>query len=70
MYARTLRKAEQTRRFSITEAGTDGWEVREEADSRLVRRTVYTDWHRVEREQMGIALAVRLLVHEGWTEAG
>jgi len=26
-----------------------GWEVREERDREVVRTTLYTDWHRVER---------------------
>lgn len=66
MYAVTLRKDDQTRRFSITATESSGWEVREEQDSQLVSRHVYNDWHRVERAQMGIALAVDSLVDEGW----
>jgi hypothetical protein len=26
-----------------------GWEVREERDHEVIRTTLYTDWHRVER---------------------
>lgn len=66
MYAITLRKDTQTRRFSITATEHSGWEVREEQNSQLVRRHLYTDWHRVERAQMGIAEAVDSLVEEGW----
>jgi hypothetical protein len=69
MYARTLRKAEQTRRFTITESELAGWEVKEEANSQLVRRDLYTDWHRVERAKMSFAQAVDVLVDEGWTAA-
>jgi hypothetical protein len=69
MYARTLRKAEQTRRFTITESELAGWEVKEEANSQLVRRDLYTDWHRVERAKMSFAQAVDMLVDEGWTAA-
>jgi len=37
-----------THRFTVTR-GEVGWDVREERDSRVVRRATYTDWHRVER---------------------
>ena len=66
MYARTLRKAEQIRRFIITAADTAGWEVREEANSQLVRRDLVTDWHRVERARMRFAETVDTLVDQGW----
>ena len=66
MYAVTLRKDAQIRRFSITATETSGWEVREEQNSQLVSRHVYTDWHRVERAQMGFAQAVDSLVGDGW----
>jgi hypothetical protein len=69
MYAVTLRKDSETRRFTITATENSGWEVREEQNSQLVRQHVYTDWHRVERAQMGFALAVDSLVDEGWTDA-
>ena len=66
MYAVTLRKNAETRRFTITATETSGWEVREEQNSELVSRHLYTDWHRVERAQMGFAQAVHSLVGEGW----
>ena len=69
MYAITLRKDTQTRRFSITATEYSGWEVREEQNSQLVSRHLYTDWHRVERAQMGFAQAVDSLVDEGWTSS-
>jgi hypothetical protein len=68
MYAVTLKKNQDTRRFSITATEHSGWEVREEENSKLVSRQVLTDWHRVERAQMGFAHAVDSLVDEGWSE--
>ena len=68
MFAVTLRKNEETRRFSITATEHSGWEVREEQNSQLISRQIITDWHRVERAQMGFALAVGSLVDDGWTE--
>jgi hypothetical protein len=35
-------------RFTLTK-GRTGWDVREERDDTVVRRTNYSDWHRVER---------------------
>src|SRR5262245_52609563 len=55
MYARVFRKAGETRRFTISDAGDSGWEVREEQDSRVISRRRYTDWHRVERARMSFA---------------
>jgi len=69
MYARMLRKAEHTRRFTVVETYPAGWEVREEQDSEVISRQRYTDWHRVERAQIRIAHAVGVLVDDGWEEA-
>ena len=49
MFAKELRQAGHTKRFTISQAGSEGWEVRVEQDSQVVRRVHYTDWHRVER---------------------
>jgi hypothetical protein len=68
MYARTLRKAEQERRFSIIDAGSAGWEVRHEEDRQVVKRVLYDNWHRVERARMAIAQEARTLKDEGWNE--
>ena len=69
MYARTFRKAEQERRFSITDAGAAGWEVRDEEDRQVVRCVVYDDWHRVERARMTFADEGRKLRDSGWSES-
>jgi hypothetical protein len=68
MYARTFRKAEQERRFSIVDAGPAGWEVKDEQNSRVVRRIVYDDWHRVERARMAFAHEGEKLKDAGWSE--
>jgi hypothetical protein len=69
MYARFLRKAEQTRRFTITDTSASGWEVREEENSRVIRQVLYTDWHRVERAMMAFTLQALSLQDAGWIEA-
>jgi hypothetical protein len=70
MYTRALTLAGQVRRFSIHEAEGDGWEVREERNSQLVRRTRLTDWHRVERQLHAISREVTQLEERGWMTVG
>jgi len=69
MYRRVFRKADQTRRFTITNAAGAGWEVREEQDSQIIRRMHYHDWHRVERARMTFATQALRLEHAGWEES-
>lgn len=69
MYARVFRRADQTRRFTISEATAAGWEVREEQDSRVVWSARYTDWHRVERARMQFTRAAESLALAGWNES-
>jgi hypothetical protein len=66
MFNKELRHAGHVKRFSITEASGQGWEVREEADSQIVRRVQYRDWHRVERARMRIEAQVVELEARGW----
>ena len=68
MYARTFRKAEQERRFSIVDAGLEGWEVKDEQDRQIVRRIVYSDWHRVERARLTFTQEGERLKDDGWNE--
>ena len=68
MYARLFRRAGETRRFLITTAENNGWEVREEQDTRIIRSVRYTDWHRVERARMNFARIAQMLEMSGWTE--
>ena len=69
MYTRLLQKAAHTRKFTISSAGVSGWEVRDERDSRVIRRVRYHDWHRVERARMAFALEAAMLEESGWNEA-
>jgi hypothetical protein len=66
MFAKELVQAGHTRRFIVTKAGSSGWEIREEQDSRIVRRVQYTDWHRVERALFSICSRVSELEQAGW----
>lgn len=66
MFNKELRQAGHVKRFSITEAPGEGWEVREEADSQVVRRVHHRDWHRVERAKRQMELQVVDLEERGW----
>ena len=70
MYTRIFHKADQTRRFTITNTGRGtGWEVREEQDSQVILSVRYTDWHRVERARMAFAGQALNLQMSGWKES-
>ena len=66
IFSKHLRSDEHTREFVVDKADERGWEVREERNSQLVRRTRLTDWHRVERELHAIAREVMELEARGW----
>jgi hypothetical protein len=68
MFAKVLSQAGHTKRFTISEAGSEGWEVRVEQDSRVVRRVTYTDWHRVERAVLMMSRQVSELEDSGWLQ--
>jgi hypothetical protein len=66
MFSRELTLAGHTRNFVITPLHADGWEVRVEEDSRVLRRSQYTDWHRVERAVAAFEREVAALIERGW----
>jgi hypothetical protein len=47
---------------------SEGWDVRDEQDSRILRRVVYHDWHRVERASLAFSLEIQALLERGWVE--
>ena len=67
MFTQELTNAGHVRRFEIRSEGADGWEMRIEQDSAIVRRQRFTDWHRVERALTRVALEVAELQSAGWT---
>ena len=67
MFAKALTHAGHVRRFIISDATAEGWEMRVEQDSAIVRRVRYTDWHRVERALSTVVREVADLEDCGWT---
>ena len=68
MFTLRLCQDSHVRRFQISDAGSAGWEVREEVDSQVIRLAHYLDWHRVERAQREFERHVRALRQLGWTD--
>ncbi len=69
MFTKVLTQAGHTRRFTISEPGRLGWEMRVEEDSTVVQSVCYTDWHRVELALHDIMEQVAKLEEVGWREA-
>ena len=67
MFEKKFTHRGHTTKFSVSEGG-DGWEVRVEEDSRLIRRACYTDWHRVERAVSKMRTEADELEQSGWRE--
>lgn len=67
MFAKELRRAGHTRKFSIRELGPSGWEVRDVQDDRVLKHVNYTDWHRVERALHMFNLQIEELENTGWS---
>jgi hypothetical protein len=69
MFVKKLTQGGHVQRFSIAPSRAHGWDVREERDSKVVRQSHLTDWHRVERARSVFTLKIGLLRSSGWTES-
>jgi hypothetical protein len=68
IFSRHLRSEDHTRQFVVDDADDRGWEVREEEDQRIVKRTWLRDWHRVETAMMRFGLEAMQLQRAGWVD--
>jgi len=68
IFAKRFRSQDHTRSFVVGPADERGWEVREEQDDEIVKRTWLHDWHRVENAMMRFALEAMQLQRAGWVE--
>jgi hypothetical protein len=66
MFSKELTFAGHTRTFQVDSLLSEGWEVRVLADTDVVRRHFYTDWHRVERTISAFEREVAQLLSQGW----
>ena len=67
MYATSLRKQLQLRRFTIRHV-RPGWEVRDENDHEVLKQVIYKDWHRVERAIAMFEQEEAALEASGWVK--
>ena len=67
IFSRRLRSDDHVREFHVGQAD-HGWEVREEEDHQVVRRTLMDDWHRVENAMNKFAIESIRLQQAGWIE--
>ena len=68
IFAKCFLSQHHTRAFLVNNADVRGWEVREEEDNLVVKRTCLHDWHRVENAMMRCAIKAIQLQSAGWTE--
>ena len=68
IFSKQLRSEDHTRAFVVGEVDDRGWEIREEEDNRIVKRTWLHDWHRVENAMLGFMVETVQLRSAGWTE--
>lgn len=68
IFSKRLRSHEHIKEFVVDEPDERGWEVREEEDHQVVKRTWVHDWHRVEHAMMRFAHEATQLQRAGWVE--
>ncbi len=68
VFSKRLRSQEHIKAFVVDRVDDRGWEVREEEDHRVVKRTWMHDWHRVETAMMRFGLEATQLQRAGWVE--
>ena len=68
IFAKRFRSQDHTRTFVVGNVDDRGWEVREEEDNEVVKRTWLHDWHRVENAIMRFGIQASQLQSSGWTE--
>jgi hypothetical protein len=64
---RHLNSRGRVHRFVVTR-DLEGWEVREEKDSAILKRAHRKDWHRVETDIQLFEITALALKREGWIE--
>ena len=66
MFSREFTLAAHSRRFTVAPADFGGWELRTTQDAALLRRTYFSDWHRLERAMGAIEQEMSDLISKGW----
>jgi hypothetical protein len=66
VFSRGLTDGSHIRRLEIERAPNEGWRIREERDTEVVRQVTYGDWHRVELAIRGFSAEASELTKKGW----
>ena len=66
MFFREFTLADHSRRFIVAPADMGGWELRVTQDHDLIKRTYFSDWHRLERAMGAIEQEMSDLISKGW----
>jgi len=66
VFSSRLTDGNHVRRFEVDREPSEGWRIREERDSEVVRQVIYGDWHRVELAIRGFAVEAAQLTRNGW----
>ena len=66
MFSREVTLADHSRRFTVAPSDGGGWELSVMQDRAVVRRSFFTDWHRVERAMNAIEREMSELMSKGW----
>jgi hypothetical protein len=70
LFATTLVRADQARKFLIRLNRSEGWEATVSDDLRILQQHLYTDWHRVEQAIELFRIQIARLYEEGWRDVG
>ena len=68
VFSSRLTDGAHVRGFDVERAPAEGWRIREERDSEVVRQVTYGDWHRVELAIRGFAAEAVQLTKRGWRQ--
>ena len=66
MFFREFTLADHSRRFTVAPAAIGGWELCITEDRALIKRTYFSDWHRVERAMTALEREMSELISKGW----
>ncbi len=66
MFSREITLADHSRRFTLAPSVGGGWELSVMQDRAVVRRSIFSDWHRVERAMNAIEREMSELLSKGW----
>jgi hypothetical protein len=70
MFFREFTLANHSLRYTVAPAAMGGWELRVMEDRALVKRTYFSDWHRVERAMGALEREMSELISKGWRVTG